>query len=266
MDPWKKSLLGLLRRKSMYGTNLKLHRRALAGMGVGGYGPMEETGELRFLQNLLPQLAKQPVILDIGANRGAYAAAAMRLRPDAILHAFEPHPRIYPALAAEAKRLGFTAHNLGCGAEAGHSQLFDIATGSGEGASRARDVIAAAGALPEAYPIELVSLDPFLDRLGIGAVAYMKIDVEGYELDVLRSIPRRIAHGKLGCVSFEFNVMNLVTRVFLKDFTAVLPGWSFHRLLPDGLAPMGAYDPLSWEVFGWQNIAAFPAHTSLRAI
>ena len=266
MDPWKKSLLGLLRRKSMYRTNLKLHRRALAGMGVGCYGPMEETGELRFLENLLPQLPPHPVILDIGANRGAYAAAIMRLRPDAMLHAFEPHPRIYPALVAEAKRLGFAAHNLGCGAEAGLAQLFDAATGSGEGASRSQAVAAATMAAPEAHAIEVVALDPFLDTLGIDAVAYMKIDVEGYELDVLRSIGRRIARNKLGCISFEFNVMNLVTRVFLKDFIAILPGWSFHRLLPDGLAAMGDYDPLSWELFGWQNIAAFPPGTSLRAI
>jgi len=43
--------------------------------------------------------------------------------------------------------------------------------------------------------------------------------------------------------------MNVMSRVFFKDFYAALPGFSFFRMTTDGLAPMGPYQPRTHELF-----------------
>ena len=266
MDIFKSTLLRFLRRKKMYRLNQKLLRRAQQGMGIDCYGPMETSGELSMLENILSCLPKNPAILDIGANSGDYSQAIMRIRPDAILHSFEPNPRIFPILKDISAGAGFSAHNLACGLEPGRAKIYDINnTGGGGGSSRSREVMKMAwDCQPVSHDIEVINVDQFLDGAGIDNVSFVKIDVEGYELDVLKSMTKRIAAGQIDYISFEFNIMNIVTRTFMKDFVDILPGWSFSRILPDGLACMGSYDPLTWEIFGWQNIVAIrkSGHTS----
>jgi len=50
--------------------------------------------------------------------------------------------------------------------------------------------------------------------------------------------------------------MNVMSRVFFKDFYAALPGFSFFRMTTDGLAPMGPYQPRTHELFILQDVVA----------
>ncbi len=45
----------------------------------------------------------------------------------------------------------------------------------------------------EKHPVKIVSLDDLLDSLSIQQVDIMKIDVEGFELNVLKGLKRRIS-------------------------------------------------------------------------
>ena len=61
-------------------------------------------------------------------------------------------------------------------------------------------------------------------------------------------------------IQFEFNEMNIESRVFMKDFFNILPEYDFFRLLPDGYIPLGNINtyrnPLTLELFAMQNIVA----------
>ena len=48
----------------------------------------------------------------------------------------------------------------------------------------------------------------------------------------LFSLKRDVAPGLADVVQFEFNEMNVVSRVFMKDFFDILPGYRLFRLLP----------------------------------
>jgi hypothetical protein len=51
--------------------------------------------------------------------------------------------------------------------------------------------------------------------------------------------------------------MNIISRVFFKDFFDVLPNYIFYRLLPGGkLLEIKEYSPLNCEIFAFQNIIA----------
>ena len=51
--------------------------------------------------------------------------------------------------------------------------------------------------------------------------------------------------------------MNIVSRVFFRDFRLVLNNYDFYRLLPGGVILLGDV-PLSTELFAFQNIIAIP--------
>ena len=57
-------------------------------------------------------------------------------------------------------------------------------------------------------------------------------------------------------IHFEFNEMNVASRIFFKDFYDLLKGYRFYRMLPDGLIDLGEYKAYQMEIFGYQNIVA----------
>jgi len=63
---------------------------------------------------------------------------------------------------------------------------------------------------------------------------------------------------RIGLIQFEFNELNVLSRVFLKDFYDLLPGYSLYRMDTDRLHPLGDYSPIN-EIFRYQNILAIPS-------
>ena len=60
-------------------------------------------------------LASGSTILDVGANIGAFSVFISRVVPDCTVHAFEPMPDVYGALAANFadQSIRGTANNMG---------------------------------------------------------------------------------------------------------------------------------------------------------
>jgi hypothetical protein len=75
---------------------------------------------------------------------------------------------------------------------------------------------------------------------------------------VLKGASNLLREGRISAIQFEFNEMNIVSRVFLKDFNELIPNCRFYRLLRHGLGPLDPYSPLACEVFAFQNIVALP--------
>ena len=84
----------------------------------------------------------------------------------------------------------------------------------------------------------------------------LKIDTEGHELEVLKGFEPYIRQNKVDLIHFEFNEMNVASRVFFKDFWEFLPNYDFYRMLQDGLIPIKNYNPVYCEIFAYQNIVA----------
>jgi FkbM family methyltransferase len=197
------------------------------------------------------------VVLDVGANAGQYSALVRELGPKTVVHAFEPHPVSFAALAQLASGIGVVVHPFALGEVCTEIEFFDYADNAGSRhASAYREVIEDVHGRPSAaWKVRCETLDSVADRWNLTRIGLLKIDTEGHELAVLKGARRLIETGAIDVIQFEFNEMNVISRVFMKDFFALLPNYRVYRLLGEGVIEFPVYAPTFMEVFAYQNMA-----------
>jgi FkbM family methyltransferase len=226
-------------------------------------------GEDRLLKLLgaVPDL----LVFDVGAHAGEYAEHVRHFCPTAKIWSFEPHPATYLRLQRVAQAAGFTALKLGLSDTTGSIPLYDFATspntfGSAQASMHSGVIETIYGATATPVDVEVTTLDAFVASANVSHVHLLKVDTEGNELAVLRGARTTIDARRIDIVQFESNEMNVMSRTFLHDFYGALPGFSFYRMLVDGLVPIGDYRPRTHELFFFQNVVAIRDDLSYRSI
>lgn len=254
-------------RRQFYPLNRLLHALSLRGLGVLNFENDGVSGESHFLNSYLGN-KRGSTVLDVGGNTGRYAEKVLKLQSDARVFSFEPHPITFSHLQEVARKYGFEAFNVGCGSSKGEGTLYDYPGHEGsEHATVYQGVFTGIhNREPFEHKVRLITLDDFVVEHDVKEVDLLKIDVEGNEMNVLKGFQKYISQGKVKAIHFEFNTMNVVSRVFFKDFFDLLTGYSFYRMLPNGLAAIPQYDPTLCEIFAFQNIVAIrnEANTGTR--
>lgn len=143
-----------------------------------------EPGESRFVRRFL---APGMVAVDIGAHGGFYSVLARRrVGPSGVVVAFEPSPREQRRLKLNLglNRFGdVRVVSSAVGEERGETDFYVVhGVETGFGGRRRPEV---EGRI-ERLTVPLTTLDVALDRLGIGSVDLLKVDVEGGELAVFQ--------------------------------------------------------------------------------
>lgn len=129
------------------------------------------------------------VILDVGANIGYSSLYLAERFPDCIVHAIEPDPGNFARLVENCgHHPRIKAHQMGLAGEAGELPLY-----MKQGRHMSSSFVPRDG-----YDIEvrvpILTLDQFCEREGIGDIGLLKVDVEGYETEVLKGLsnPQRV--------------------------------------------------------------------------
>ena len=229
-------------------------------VGILKYQTGEESGEQHVIDHVLPHVfaEKRPVLFDVGANIGSYSVSLHRRFPAALIFAFEPNPLTYRTLDGALTPLRVKCFNVGLGDREGTGKIYTYAQEqASQHASMYREVFTELHR--EASPVEsefrIVTLDDFCRQEAIERIDFLKIDTEGHELAVLKGASRLLADERVNIIQFEFNEMNVVSRVFLKDFYTLLRGYDFHRLDSNRLIPLRQYTAAN-EIFQFQNVLA----------
>ncbi len=239
--------------------NTGLLRLGLHGLGILNYQTDAISGEAAFIRRCAQDLN---VVFDVGGNRGHYAERVLQTNPVAIVHAFEPHPETFQLLRRQLEPYGshVVLNEAACGDTERTMTLFDAdhhpgsATASlHRGATRhARDVDDAG---LRSFSVRQITLDEYIRNHGIEHVDLLKIDTEGNELNVLKGSQQSLREGRIRRIQFEFNTMNIDSRVFFRDFVELLEDYTLYRLLPNGMIRLD-YRPVLCEIFAFQNIVA----------
>lgn len=231
-------------------------------MGILKYQTFEISGEQYVLEKILPaklQAGAAPVFFDVGANIGEFSTALSKIYPAARIYSFEPSKYTFEKLTANTKQYqNINRVNLGMGSEKTEMPIYTYESELDSGhASVFKDVLDGlhkADKLVEQI-IQIGTIKEYCDEQGIEKIDFLKIDTEGFELEVLRGAKQLIDERKITMIQFEFNEMNVVSRVFLKDFYALLKGYEFYRVDTKALIPLYHYQPVN-EIFQIQNILA----------
>jgi FkbM family methyltransferase len=146
-----------------------------------------DAGDLRFLWRALePEMT----FLDVGANLGAYSlVAAHKLADNGCVIAFEPGPRESARLKLHFRWNGLRApearmERVSLGAHTGEQKFFEVLTGGDTSRNGLRppqidDAV-------REVATSVITLDRYAAKRGLTRIDFIKLDVEGGEMDVLR--------------------------------------------------------------------------------
>ncbi len=247
----------LFARKIFYKMNKLLYQCSLRGMGILNYENDKVSGEDQFIKRLVKN-RKEGIIFDIGANIGDYSEKIIKSNQLMTIYAFEPHPISFSKLKNRINHKNFIAVNAAVGEMAGEVNLYDYAEDDGSShASLYSDVIEKIHKSKSTHhQVNMLPLDDFVKKNKIEYITLLKIDAEGNELNILKGIDKFLKERRIEMIHFEFNEMNISSRVFFRDFYEKLIDYDIYRLLPNGMIRLNSYNPLVCEIFAYQNIVA----------
>ncbi len=134
---------------------------------------------------VLQMVSDGDTVLDIGANVGWYSIQLAKKFKNAVIHAFEPIPQTFLILEKNIKLndvKNITLHQLALGAQAGQTNFYYFQGGSAV-ASRVNLLDHKTAIKVEC---EISTLDLFVENLDLSKVDFIKCDVEGSELDLIK--------------------------------------------------------------------------------
>lgn len=230
----------------------------LRAIGINNYENGKISGEDAFLREIVGGIDK-PIIVDVGAHFGEYAELVHKINSNAVIHSFEPNLHSYKILRARKLKGKFQCYQIALGDREKVAYLYDGASHEGsQFASLYPDVIRSIHKLKTSKTkIKVSTLDKWSKALTKDMkIDLLKIDVEGNELAVLKGATNLIKNNRIRHIQFEFNTMNILSRVFLSDIKNALADYKLYRLLPHGKIEIKDSSILMGEIFAFQNIVA----------
>jgi FkbM family methyltransferase len=238
----------------------------MRGMGVNVGYRLEESGESWLIPRLLAA-CPMAICADVGANVGEYSALLLRHGARRV-YAFEPVPSTYSKLSS---RLAKSDRAICVQRAVGeHAGMIDIHLPGRDDlstlASRDQHVAAFDTDNIVVHSAQMITLDAYAGENNV-FFDFIKIDVEGFELEVLMGARRLISDQHLAVLQIEFNRHHMMRRQYIDDFASALPGYLLFRLTPRSLFPVRLGHYLS-NIYTFQNLVAIreDRHDVLRGL
>ncbi len=170
---------------------------------------------------------------DVGGFRGEWSGLLLAAHPSAHVHCFEITPETAAALAdANAGDSRVTVNRFGLAPADGERTLFvdDEATDTNSLVQhRTRPV--------HSLVVPVRSGDSYAAEHHVRHIDVLKIDTEGFDIEVLKGFSGLLAAGAITVIQFEYNEWNLMARVLLADFYDLLEplGYTIGKVHPSGI-------------------------------
>jgi FkbM family methyltransferase len=198
-----------------------------------------EISKVEFGRDLWPDVKtvlagnKIETVFDVGANEGQSAREFLHLFPGARIFCFEPTPATFGQLRSFAdtqplvtpvnKALGESPGTAAFNENAFH-QTNSLLAASPQSADHLGPQVVER---LKTIEVEMTTLDGFCREASVNRIDLLKIDVQGYELSVLKGAGELLAGRKIGCVTLEVNFVPLyVNQASFQDLVAL---FSSHR-------------------------------------
>ena len=218
----------------------------------------EKTGEREIVKTVVAAIpaATPLIVVDVGANVGAWTAAVVNQRGARQLHvyAFEPAPLIASRLEASVAPFGSRVSVVrAAAAESDGTTSFYFRPDN----PLVSSVVDSGNQAAEAIQVRTVRLDTFAAEQQLERIHLLKIDAEGYDMEVLRGAAGLIERRAVEVVQFEYNASWIFSRHFLRDAFEFFEsrGFSLGKVTPEGIEFYRRWQPVL-ETFHDANFIA----------
>lgn len=158
-------------------------------------------------------LPDKPVILDAGAYTGSEISLMKKIWPGSVVHAFEPVPEIFKKLNDNVKKYSnIYTYKLGIDVTGGPKNFYL------SNQPRSPEIVSESSSLREPkehlkhskvqfrnqIEIECVNLDDWAKQNNIKSIDMLWLDMQGVELEVMKSAPKIMENVKVVCTEVEF--------------------------------------------------------------
>lgn len=113
--------------------------------------------------------------------------------------------------------------------------------------------------LDQAQTVKVEKLVDIAQRYQLARIDFLKLDLEGHELEALKGAEPLLESHSIRAIQFEFGGANIDSRTYLRDFWQLLHdryNYNLYRLIPGRkLMKLEKYSE-SLERFTWQNLLA----------
>ncbi|GGA34661.1 FkbM family methyltransferase [Okeania sp. KiyG1] len=226
---------------------------------------MKATLDLGELNVIARFIRSGNVVFDVGAYIGQWTDEVLKCGGDRLeIHSFEPHPQTYQKLVgnlAQKISLGQVfANNFALSNSEEIKILYDYQD------TRFLNTLYRRNSedeklfhlgTPKQFPILLTTLDAYCQRWQIKRINFLKIDIEGSELDVLKGATKMLQSGKIDYLQFEYGSTFKDAGISLKTVFEFLQQYrySLFKILPDKLDYKPEFLPAD-EDWQWCNFLA----------
>lgn len=230
-------------------------------MGILKYWNSAISGEDFVINSVLKKYFKEEklIMFDVGANVGNYAKKLKNKFSNAVIYAFEPNPNTFEILNRNLAYININCYQVGLSSTCSKHKIYTyVCDKHSEHTSVYKNVLLDLHKANELVEIEFknTTIDEFCQANKVERIDFIKIDTEGHEMEILKGASKMISEAKISVIQFEFNEMNVISRVFLKDFYELLyDRYEMYRLDTDKLIPLQEYSSKN-EIFKFQNILA----------
>lgn len=219
----------------------------LQGKGYGAHSLHREVASIKKLLTQLPlsdEHKHNTTLVDVGANIGDYSAQLRSAFPLSRIFLFEPSP-----VNLQKLNNRFSHDNnififpMALDNSSREACLYSDFPGSGLGSLTERELSFRNIDMKTKTKIQTVRFDQFFSNpsLEIDHFDFVKIDVEGHEIDVLNGMGDLLR--KVRIIQFEFGGANIDTKTFFKDIYKLLISnyFTIYRISPIGLQNIYKY-------------------------
>ena len=160
--------------------------------------------------------SKNPVLFDVGANQGQTVNKYIEVFSNSNIHSFEPSPKTFEILKKNTSNMeNVSIWNYGVGSK---TDLLLLNENKSSVMSSFLELGEQGwGEIKKKTMVDIITIDNFLDQHKISKVDVLKLDVQGFEVEIFKGAKKSMTEGKIGLLYFEITFIKMY--VGLPSFT-----------------------------------------------
>ena len=199
--------------------------------GAGSVSEWQETTNARlFIRR------QNPVIFDIGANMGRWTSAMLKrcdgnCTPQIVM--FEPQSQCWP----ELEKIAGPQVTLTKSAVSNRDGVLTFFHGEKDETESASAYRSEHFKIANKIEVPCISLDTYILSNALDRIDFIKMDIEGHELEALKGAVQSLSSSIIRAISFEFGPATVDSRSYFLDYFELLSAHKYmlYRLGHDGV-------------------------------